>query len=182
MQPVVKGYRRSWLPMALPLLLAGCSSLTYGTGTNTSLQTFQDLTNIANFAGGPRRGEDIAYAPRAGLVIPPTMDLPPAGDPQAQAAVLPVNQTSGDTPGPLGMGTLRGQAPPTGMVVSSDVFFTPTGSYDAAGNPIRIAIVEPPARYRIPDSTVPVTSEGAADPTRPGGSGWSRFWRSLWPF
>jgi hypothetical protein len=180
MQPILNGHRRSRLALlAVPVLLAGCSSLTYGTGTNTSLQTFQDLTSIANL-GGPRRGEEIAYAPRAGLVIPPTMDLPPAGNPEAQAANFPVNQGSGDRPGPLGMGTLRGQAPSTGLVASSDIFFSPTGSVDASGNPIRISIVEPPARYRVPDASAPLTSEGAAEVQR--ASGWSRFWRSLWPF
>ncbi|MCC6983054.1 MAG: hypothetical protein IT535_07255 [Bauldia sp.] len=180
MQPILNGYRRSWLlPLALPVLLAGCNSLTYGTGTNTSLQTFQDLTSIVNIGGSSRR-EEIAYAPRAGLVIPPTMDLPPAGNPSAQAANFPVNQSTGDRPGPLGMGMLRGQAPSTGLVASSDIFFSPTGSVDAAGNPIRVSIVEPPARYRVPDTTAPLSSQGAADVRR--ASGWSRFWRSLWPF
>ncbi len=179
MLAVVNGFRR-WLPLALPFVLAGCSSLTYGTGTNTSLQTFQDLTSIANFAGGPNRlDQEIAYVPRAGLVIPPTMDLPPAGDP-ALAATLPVNQGTGDQRGPLGMGTLRGSAPSTGLVASSDIIFTPTGSFDAAGNPIRVSIVEPPAAYRVPDSAAPLTVEGAAEVQR--ATGWSRFWRSLWPF
>jgi hypothetical protein len=166
---------------ALPVAAAGCTSLTYGTGTNTSLQTFQDLTSLANFGVAPRgREEEIAYAARPGLVIPPTMDLPPPGDPAARAASLPVNQEGADAPGPLGIGTIRGSAPSTGLVVSSDVYFSPTGSVDAQGNPIRVTIVEPPASYRVPDPTAPVTSEQAAVPQ--GGSSWSRFWRSLWPF
>jgi hypothetical protein len=180
MQPVLNGHSRSWVPLlALPVLLAGCSSLTYGTGTNTSLQTFQDLTSVIN-PGAVQRREEIAYAPRGALVIPPTMDLPAPGTPEATAANFPVDQANGDRPGPLGMGTLRGQAPSTGLVVSNDVFFSPTGSVDANGNPVRFTIVEPPAAYRIPDATAPLTSEGAAEVQR--ATGWSRFWRSLWPF
>lgn len=179
MQLVNNGLRR-WLPIVLPVLLASCSSLTYGTGTNTSLQTFRDLTSIANFAGGPNRlNQDIAYVPRAGLVIPPTTDLPPPGDPTVTAN-LPANQGTGDQPGPLGIGTLRGSAPSTGMVASSDVVFTPTGSFDRDGNPIRVSIVEPPAAYRVAYGDAPLSSEGAAEVHR--ASGWSRFWRSLWPF
>jgi hypothetical protein len=60
----------------MPGLVAGCSGVTYGTGTSTELQTIQDITGMLAL-GAPDKPE-IDTKPRGGIVAPPTTASLPA--------------------------------------------------------------------------------------------------------
>ncbi len=69
---------------AAPVLLAGCSGVTYGTGTRTEMQTINDVTSMISFGGGEKA--EIDTTPRGGIVVPP---------PTAKAALpAPVDTTT----------------------------------------------------------------------------------------
>jgi hypothetical protein len=54
---------------AAPTLLAGCSGVTYGTGTRTEMQTINDITGILSLSGPPK--QEVDTTPRGGIVVPP---------------------------------------------------------------------------------------------------------------
>jgi len=71
---------------SMPALVAGCSGVTYGTGTRTEMQTIQDVTGLLSLSG-PEQPE-IEKTPRGGIVAPPTTaNLPPPVDPTTTASV-----------------------------------------------------------------------------------------------
>ncbi len=140
--------------------LAGCAGLTYGTGVATSTQTIRDVVGIADMT--PDARDPINYQARAGLVTPPSASLPPPVDPTTTAlADFPQ-----DEPGP--------------QFVSRPVFAGGAargGAVDAAGQPVRQYLTEPPTEYRTPAPDAPM----AIAPTPPEQR--RRFdIRSLWPF
>lgn len=68
------------LSAAAALALAGCNSVTYGTGTTPAMQTLKDVTGIVDIK--PAEQPNIAYAPRPKVVAPPpdaAATLPPPG-------------------------------------------------------------------------------------------------------
>ncbi len=67
-------------------VLAGCSTVTYGTGTPTTAQTLQDVAGIVDFT---RDRDVIVYEERPGLQTPPDATLPP---PQEAAETPPPQQ------------------------------------------------------------------------------------------
>jgi hypothetical protein len=65
--------------------LAGCNSMTYGTGTSPAVQTIEDVAGIVSLSGS-RKKEEIDYSPRAPIVAPPSVAaLPPPGERPATA-------------------------------------------------------------------------------------------------
>jgi hypothetical protein len=85
------------LPLALlvgaGLMLGGCGSTTYGTGTTAAAQTVKDVTGILSLGGSKSNEPPIEYEPRASIVEPPVVSLPPPGSetPVATAANWPVD-------------------------------------------------------------------------------------------
>ena len=77
---------------AAPLLLAGCSGVTYGTGTRTEMQTVNDITGLLTFGGNEK--PEIDNSPRGGIVVPPATakaGLPPPVDPTTTASIDPAD-------------------------------------------------------------------------------------------
>lgn len=77
-----RGTARSRSPLLLgsafasAMLVAGCTAPTYGTGTPADEQLLQDLSSAMTLT--PNKKPQIAYAPRPGLVMPPSKEvLPP---------------------------------------------------------------------------------------------------------
>lgn len=66
------------------LALAGCGGTTYGTGTPAEQQLLEDVTGALSLA--PKNKQNISYAPRPGIVKPPSTEvLPPPQDDVAEA-------------------------------------------------------------------------------------------------
>lgn len=81
---VTSNMRKNRAPLGLVLLavvVGGCSGTTYGTGVPAGRQTVSDLTGIVTLGKGKDK-EEIEYAPRAGIVAPPTTTaaLPKPGE------------------------------------------------------------------------------------------------------
>jgi hypothetical protein len=69
-----------------PALIAGCSGVTYGTGTSTELQTIQDISGMLALTG--EKKPEIDTTPRGGIVAPPsTAALPPPVDETTTASI-----------------------------------------------------------------------------------------------
>jgi hypothetical protein len=65
---------------AAGLMLAGCSSTTYGTGTTPMAQTLEDIGGIVSIGGRKHGAEGVEYKERPSLVEPPAASvaaLPP---------------------------------------------------------------------------------------------------------
>jgi hypothetical protein len=71
------------------LALAGCNSMTYGTGTSPAMQTLEDITGVATLGG--KKQDPIDYAARPKIVAPPAMagNLPPPQTTTASDKPLP---------------------------------------------------------------------------------------------
>ena len=68
------------------IVVAGCSRVTYGTGTGTTRQTVSDVLGIMRLGND---GECVLYHERPPLVMPPpdaAYNLPPPGPVQDPAA------------------------------------------------------------------------------------------------
>ena len=138
--------------------VAGCSSITYGTGTSTTTQTVADIVNIVDIV--PSAKEPIDYRPRGNLVTPATADLPPPAPAPTVANNAPQDANRAGQPvvNPFGGGGNRG------------------GSLDPTGQPVRRYLTEPPVDYRQPSPDAPVAIAERPPQQR-------RFsLRSLWPF
>ena len=82
------------LSAAAALALAGCNSMTYGTGTPPGIQTLKDVTGIVDINNQDK--PKISYVPRAKIVAPPaqaaaTLPPPVADGGNGAGAPLPAN-------------------------------------------------------------------------------------------
>ena len=68
-------------------ILAGCSTVTYGTGTPTGTQTLRDITGVLDFSRG---NDGVNYEDRDGIETPPTADLPPPQEAEPTSSTPPV--------------------------------------------------------------------------------------------
>lgn len=74
--------------LASGMLLSGCmGSPTYGTGTPSDVQLFEDVTGMLSLA--PKNDEQIAYKPRPELVKPASTDVLPAPQENVATAANP---------------------------------------------------------------------------------------------
>lgn len=182
------------------LALAGCNSMTYGTGTSPAMQTVEDLTGIA--AGKKADKEAIDYTPRPKIVAPPTIAaLPPPVDDNAVTTTanwpndpdLLKAKVKADAEARAAAGKPDDLHLPAGKLVAAPIpgERTPTKeeldeirrqmaaskggmSVDANGNPVRKYLIDPPVEYRLPDPNAPVAV--AAD-GKPKKKKWKWWWQ-----
>ncbi|MEJ0012163.1 MAG: hypothetical protein WDM94_05930 [Bauldia sp.] len=184
---------------AAGVALAGCNSMTYGTGTTPAMQTVKDLTGLAT--GGGADKEAIDYAPRPKIVAPPAIAaLPPPGDDSVTAANWPNDpdelkaKVKADAEARAASGKAGDIRLPQGVVASAGATGEHTltkaehdemlrqmaaakggMSVDANGNPTRKYLTDPPVDYRLPDPNAPVT---VAEEGKPKPKKWKWWWQN----
>jgi hypothetical protein len=179
--------------------LAGCNSMTYGTGTSPAMQTVQDLTGLAT--GGAAKKDPIDYTPRPKIVAPPEITTlpPPASGTQAVAssnwptdpdllkAKVKADANAREAAGQEGdirlpKGKLVAAPAPGENYVSKEdlakirqaMDATRGGvSVDAMGNPVRKYLTDPPVEYRVPDPNAPVAVAADGKPKKK----WRWWWQ-----
>jgi hypothetical protein len=204
MTGLTKGSRRVPVRLlavaAAGVALAGCNSMTYGTGTTPAMQTVQDITGLA--VGGKADKDPIDYAPRPKIVAPPTIaSLPPpeSGDPSVTAANWPNDPD-------LLKAKVKADAEARAAAGKSDQIRLPKGAFvaapapgehtltkeetaqvraamaaakggmsvDANGNPTRKYLTDPPVEYRLPDPNAPI----AVADGKPKKKKWKWWWQT----
>ncbi len=186
---------------AVGVALAGCTSMTYGTGTSPAIQTVEDLTGIT---AGMKGGKDpIDYSPRPKIVAPPTIAaLPPPSDGQSTATVAnwPNDpdqlkaKVKADAEARAAAGKPDQIKLPAGKFTAAPIpgERTPTQaelddmrrqmaaskggmSVDANGAPVRKYLIDPPVEYRQPDPTAPIA---VAEDGKPKKKKWKWWWQN----
>ena len=186
---------------AAGVALAGCNSMTYGTGTSPAMQTVEDLTGIT--AGMKSNKDAIDYSPRPKIVAPPTIAaLPPPvddtavtatanwpNDPDLLKAKVKADAEARAAAGKpdqirLPPGKLVGGAVPGEHTLTKDehdemlrqMQASKGGmSVDANGNPVRKYLTDPPVEYRAPEPNAPVV---VADDGKPKKKKWKWWWQN----
>ncbi|HVY19921.1 MAG TPA: hypothetical protein VHA70_07535 [Bauldia sp.] len=190
-----EAFRRASLPVlavAGAAALAGCNSMTYGTGTTPAMQTVQDLTGLAT--GGKADKAPIDYSPRPKIVAPPAIGAlpPPQSDSQTLASTNWPNdpdllkarvKADADARAAAGQedqlrlpkGKLVAAPPPGENYVSKEdlakikaTMDSNKGgmSVDASGAPVRKYLTDPPVEYRLPDPNAPVAVAADGKPKK----------------
>lgn len=184
---------------AAGVALAGCNSMTYGTGTSPAMQTVEDLTGIA---GGIKANKgEIDYSPRPKIVAPPVVAaLPPPVDSQTVTAANWPNdpdllkaKVKADAEARAAAGKADQIRLPAGKIVAAPApgenaltkeqldevrrqMAAAKGgmSVDANGNPVRKYLTDPPVEYRQPDPNAPIA---VADDGKPKKKKWKWWWQ-----